>query len=134
MSTLRWIPLKKPIIRGKKNRIVLRFTEGDSEWLDASARKFLMVVKSHEWNDDAVSATDILKRFYGSVPDAEEPGRVVFDLPAAECDFNERRRRYFYKIYSSTSMSFTDNTPVAQGYFEVVNGSRYNNPLGGSNG
>ncbi len=121
---LEWLPMND-IVCGHADKVVLRRTKGDSEWIDCSNSKFILIAKKEPWLN-LMDFTDALFKIDGVIPNEatwlgenNEPGRVVFDLSESDTNLNPKRSAYYCRIIE-TNLDGSNPRSAFMGKFRVV--------------
>lgn len=121
---LEWLPMND-IVCGHADKVVLRRTKGDSEWIDCSNSKFILIAKKEPWLN-LTDFTDALFKIDGVIPNEatwlgenNEPGRVVFCLSESDTNLNPKRSAYYCRIIE-TDLDGSNPRSAFMGKFRVV--------------
>lgn len=121
---LEWLPMND-IVCARADRVVFRRTKGDSEWIDCTNSKFILIAKKEPWLD-IMDFTDAVFQVQGVIPNEatwlgenNEPGRVVFDLSESDTSLNPKKSAYYCRIIE-TNLDGLNPRSVFMGKFRVV--------------
>lgn len=121
---LDWQPMND-IIHARADKVVLRVTEGDSEWIDCTSKKYKLIAKKEPW-EDFTDFSGPLFIIDGVFPheatwlgEKNEPGRIVFNLSEKHTDLNTKKQSYFCRIIE-TDQDGKNARSVFMGKFKVV--------------
>lgn len=118
MKYLKWLPMDD-IPYGCADRIILRITEGDSEWIQDCAKKnYRLIVKRSAWQS-AQDFSDKILDIPGKIEDTTEPGRIVFELSEKDTKLNLKKKAYYCQIIESNKSGEPAPKTVFMGYFKV---------------
>lgn len=119
-----WLPMND-IVCARADKVVFRRTKGDSEWIDCTNSKFVLIAKKEPWLD-ITDFSDALFQIEGKIPneatwlgDKNEPGRVVFNLSESNTNLNPKKSAYYCRIVE-TDLDGSNPRSVFMGKFRVV--------------
>ena len=132
-SCLDWMPMND-IVHAHADKVVLRCTKGDSEWIDCSSNQYKLVAKKEPWEDaaDFSNAVFIINGVFPNeaiwLGENNEPGRIVFELSKKDTSINPRKGNYYCRIIE---MDNDGNNPrtVFMGKFKVIMAGDIYQPL-----
>lgn len=123
-----------PINRGCVNTIVFlavdKAKDGTETWIDKTNKKLYLTAKTEPWDMDATDSDAVFK-VIGNIPDADEPGRVVFTLSEEQSYLNPSVL-YYFDIVETDNDGTSNANRLAIGQFNVIGGA--NNAQAGGEG
>lgn len=114
---IHWLDMPE-IVYGKPEKVILRVTAGDSEFIDTTDSVYKLVVKKEAWFDPSDS-THILAKVSGELESSKELGRIVFRLGKEQTELNPTKR-YFCQIIKQSIANDNDIRVVFAGTFNVI--------------
>ena len=114
-----------PIDRGCINTVVFlavdKAKDGKETWIDKTDKKLYLTAKTHPWDMDATDS-DALFKVLGTIPDADEPGRIVFTI-SEEQSYISPDALYFFDIVETDDDGTSNAHRLAIGQFNVLGGA-----------
>lgn len=113
-----------PINRGCVNTVVFlaqkKDKDGNLEWIDKTDKKIYLTAKTQPWDMDS-DDSDAIFKVEGTIPDSEEPGRIVFTL-SEEDTYKDPTIPYFCDIVETSSDGSNANR-LFIGTFNIIPGA-----------
>ena len=114
-----------PINRGCVNNIVFLAVEkpkkGEETWIDKTNKKLYLTAKTQPW-DNVLDDSDAVFKVVGTIPDQDEPGRVVFTLSETQ-SFLDPDTTYYFDILETDIDGTSNANRLAIGQFNVIGGA-----------
>ena len=76
--------------------IVMEYRNDDGTWVDKTGKRLYLTAKDHLWDDVEDDANAIFK-VQGTIPSADEPGRVEFAISKTQT-YQDPTKLYFCDI------------------------------------
>lgn len=115
LGRLHWLDMPD-IVSGAREKIVLRFTTGDSDFVDTSGFRYRLAIYNEPWFD--MSGKNLID-VDGVVESAGELGRIVFNLSPENTKLNPNKSRYYCRI-TEISITGENSRVIFAGTFKVV--------------
>lgn len=108
-----------PIDRGCVNTVVFEVVDENGKYINKTDKKLYLTAKTQPWDTDA-DDSDAIFKVEGTIPNTNEPGRVVFTL-SEEDTYHDPNVEYFYDIVETDTDGDNANR-LAIGNFNILPG------------